>query len=307
MGDALVGVSHECDFPPAVAGLPVLTSARIGKPGTSGAGELTSAGIDRDIRRILRNGLAIYDIDVEALARAAPDVILTQDLCEVCAVSFEDVKAAARALANPAVRIVNLRPTRLGDILKDIRDVGAALGREREALEVVADLASRIEAVRRRAAKISGASAGSAASVLTPAVLTIEWLDPVMVGGTWMPELVEIAGGRALVTRPGDPAPTLAPEALARLAPDVVVVKPCGFPLERTRQEIGPLLQLARDLGWPASRQGRIWLADGNAYFNRPGPRIADSLEILAACVHPEEFANQAERYAGSFERVGTA
>jgi iron complex transport system substrate-binding protein len=287
MEEALVGVSHECDFPPSVAGRPVLTSTRVGKG-------LPSGSIDRDVRRILREALAVYDIDVEALARAAPDVIVTQDLCDVCAVSLEDVKAAARRIGGPGVEIVNLHPTQLADIWNDIGKVGAALGREREAGEVVVKLRARVEAVRDRATRLRS----------RPSVLTIEWLDPVMVGGTWMPELVEIAGGRPLVTRPGDLAPTLGLEDLARLAPDVVVVKPCGYRLDRTRAESGAFLDQVGPLGWPAVREGRFWLADGNAYFNRPGPRIADSLEILAACLHPAEFADLAARHASAFLRL---
>ena len=292
--EALVGVSHECDFPESVAGRPVLTSTRLALPERSSARIDSSAGIDREIRRILEDGLSIYTVDLAALKAAAPDVIVTQDLCEVCAVSFEDVAAAARELASPDVRIVNLHPTRLAEILENVLEVGRALGREREAALVVAGLEQRIDAVRRRIERIAG----------RPAVLTIEWLAPVMVGGTWMPELVEIAGGRALVTKPGENAPTLSPEDLSQLAPDVVLVKPCGFTLERGRAEIGGFLSAARGFGWPAAATGAIWLADGSAYFNRPGPRIVDSLEILAACLHPGELSDLAARHARAFERV---
>jgi iron complex transport system substrate-binding protein len=297
--EALVGVSHECDFPESVAGLPVLTSSRLpAREGTGVAGP-ESGGVDREIRKLLADGLAIYTVDVAALERAAPDVIVTQDLCEVCAVSFEDVKAAARKLASPSVRIVNLRPTRLAEILGSVLEVGRALDRGNEAAEVVAGLNERIDAVRRRAERAVRASQRP-----PPNVLTIEWLDPVMVGGTWMPELVEIAGGRALVTKPGDHAPTLAREDLARLAPDVVLIKPCGYALERSRREVGTLRDAARAFRWPAAETGNLWLADGSAYFNRPGPRIVDSLEILAACVHPEEFGDLAARHGRGFERV---
>jgi len=162
-----------------------------------------------------------------------------------------------------------------------------------------ASSSARSTAVRARAAAIPGPR---------PQVLTIEWLDPVMVGGTWMPELVEIAGGRALVTRPGDHAPTLSLRDLARLAPEVVVIKPCGFAIDRTRGEIGAFLdRLARATGqpsWPALRNGRAWIADGNAFFNRPGPRIADSAEILAACIHPGEFADLARLHDRGFEQL---
>jgi iron complex transport system substrate-binding protein len=286
-GPDLVGVSHECDFPAdAVAGLPVLTSTRVRK-------SPASAEIDRDVRAILRDALAVYEVDVGALERAAPDVVVTQDLCDVCAVSLADVERAVRAIARPGVRIVNLHPTRLEEVLGDVLAVGEAIGRSAEAAEVVRGIRARLESVEARAAAIPGPR---------PAVLTVEWLEPVMVGGTWMPELVAIAGGAALAARAGDHAPTLGPAELARLAPDVVVIKPCGFDLARTRAEIASFLERIRPFDWPATRAGRVWIADGNAYFNRPGPRIADSAEILAACVHPTAFADLGKRHARAFE-----
>ncbi|HEX5008938.1 MAG TPA: cobalamin-binding protein [Planctomycetota bacterium] len=290
----LVGVSHECDWPPSVVGRPVLTSSKVHLAPRSGQ-------IDRDIRALLKDALAVYDIDEAKLAAARPDVIVTQDLCDVCAVSLADVVAAAKKLCRPDVRVVNLRPLRLADIWADIRRVGEALGREREAEAVLADMDRRVADVKRRAdAYLAGGAARRN-------VLTIEWLDPVMVGGTWMPELVELAGGRALVTQAGDHAPTLTREQLAALqpAPDVVVVKPCGFPLDRTAQEADVLQALLAPRPWPAVANGEVWIADGNAFFNRPGPRIVDSLEIMAACVHPRAFADLAARHAGSFRKFG--
>ncbi len=292
----LVGVSHECDWPRSVIGRAVITTSKVKVLGKSGE-------IDRDVRALLKDALAVYDIDDSALADAAPDVIVTQDLCDVCAVSFDDVVAAARRVARPDVRIVNLHPTRLADIWADIRKVAVALGREVEADAVLADMDRRVEHVRQRAATYL-ARRGAAAP---PNVLTLEWIDPAMVGGTWMPELVALAGGRALVTVPGQHAPTLTRAQLAALdpAPDVVVIKPCGFELPRTLKESDALGDLLGGLPWPAVREGRVWVADGNAYFNRPGPRIVDSLEIMAACVHPDVFADFAAHYAGAFRRFG--
>ncbi len=289
----LVGVSHECDWPPSVVGRRILTSARLSPL-------RTSAEIDRDVREVLRDALAVYDIDETALGAVAPDVIVTQDLCDVCAVSFDDVVAAARRVAHPDVKIVNLHPTRLAHIWDDLRKVGAALGRSQEADAACAAMDARVAAVGERAAQAASLSG-------KPAVLTVEWIDPIMVGGTWMPELVELAGGRALVTAPGDHAPTLTREQLVALdpAPDVVVVKPCGFKLERTREELHVLRDLLSDMPWPAVAARRVWIADGNAFFNRPGPRIVDSLEIMAACVHPDAFGDLAVRHAGAFELLG--
>jgi len=288
--EQLVGVSHECDWPESVVGTAVLTSSKVMQSPSSGT-------IDRDIRNVLKDALAVYDIDEAGLARAKPDVIVTQDLCDVCAVSFEEVVEAAKKLTNPDVNIVNLRPMKLADIWDDIRKVGAALRRDLAAEAVLTKMDARVAAVRERAAALD----------TRPNVLTIEWVDPPMLGGTWMPELVEIAGGRALVTKPGDHAPTVTREQLEALdpAPDVVVIKPCGFPLSRTIDEADTLNDLLAGLPWPALRDGAVWVADGNAYFNRPGPRIVDSLEILAACMHPEAFADFAEQYEGAFRRFG--
>lgn len=292
MRDALVGVSHECDFPPDVVGLPVLTRSKVALAGRSGR-------IDRDVRAVLADALAVYDVLVDELDRVRPDVIVTQDLCDVCAVSLADVERAAQELTHPDVRIVNLHPTRLDDVLQDVRRVGEALGRTQAADALVASLGARLDALAARAAVLP----------TRPHVLTIEWIDPVMIGGTWMPELVAIAGGTALVTQPGDHAPTLDDAALSALdpPPDVVLVKPCGFPLARTLQEADALRERLAAMPWPAVREGRVFVADGNAYFNRPGPRLVESAEILAACVHPDAFADLAEAHAGAFEPFGVA
>ena len=261
----LVGVSHECDYPVDVVGLPVLTRCR-----TSLGRE--SLAIDRSIRNLLERTVAVYEVDVDALAAARPDVIVTQDLCDVCAVSYDDVCAAARTLGNPDLRIVNLHPTRLADIWADLRRVGVALGLDAEG--AMSGLAARVDAVAARAAGLS-----------RPGVLTIEWLEPAMIGGTWMPELAALAGGEALVAQAGEHAPTLTDEALAALDPDVVLIKPCGFDIARTLSERARVEAIAAMFP-----RARTYVTDGNAYFNRPGPRIVDSLEILAAAVHPKVF-----------------
>lgn len=283
----LVGRSHECDFPASITDRPALTRSRVALP-------KDSARIDRNVRELLRDALAVYEIDEAVLGELAPDVIVTQDLCDVCAVSFDDVVAATQRLACEHTQIVSLRPTRLADVLEDVRRVGRATGREARANEVVAELQARLDALAARAAALPS----------RPSVLTVEWIEPLMVGGTWMPELVEIAGGRALCAEAGAPAPTLDDAALDELAPDVVLVKPCGFDLARSHEEL-PLLRaklMQRD--WPAVRDGRVFLADGNAYFNRPGPRLVESAEILAACIHPDAFGDLAQRHAEAYERL---
>ena len=278
----MVGRSHECDFPPGVEQVPVLTSSRVGPLPSSRA-------IDASVRDVLRDALAIYEIDVERLRQATPEVIVTQDLCDACAVSIDDVRAAVARLARQDVAIVNLHPMRLADIWRDITQVAGAIGRAGTGESLVGALRARVAEVARRAAMPRR----------RPRVMTIEWLAPVMIGGMWMPELVELAGGEPLVTRPGEHAPTLERDDLAALDPEVVVVKPCGFSLDRTLEE----LDVLRD-ALPRSWRARVYVADGNAYFNRPGPRIVESLEILAACVHPQAFEDLAVKHSGSVREV---
>jgi len=283
----LVGVSHECDFPRGVDGLPVLTRARL-------APVRSSKDIDREVREAMKDALAVYEIELERLESARPDVIVTQDLCEVCAVSFDDVCSAVNKLARQDVRIVNLHPTRLADIWADIARVGQALGRDAVAARVVAGLRERVNAIAQRAERAAH----------KPTVLSIEWIAPVMIGAMWMPELMTLAGAVPLVTKPGEHAPTLSMAQLAALDPEVVLVKPCGLALARTLEELPVLRDSLPWSSWRAVREGRVYVADGNAYFNRPGPRIVESLEILAACAHPELFEDFRRAHAASVVRI---
>ncbi|MCZ6597674.1 MAG: ABC transporter substrate-binding protein, partial [Planctomycetota bacterium] len=273
--------------PPGVEALPVLTRPRAELPRASGA-------IDRAVREILNDALAIYAIEIERLRLARPDVVVTQDLCDVCAVSIGDVRRALAELARADVEVVILRPTRLQDVWNDVRRVGKATGRAEQGEEAAAELERRVDAIAARASVLDH----------RPSVLTIEWLDPVMIGGTWMPELVALAGGTPLVTEPGQLAPTLDLDALSALDPDVVLIKPCGFDLEHTTGEIDLLRSNLPWERWTAVREGRVFIADGNAYFNRPGPRLVESLEILAALAHPDAFADLAEQHAAAMLRV---
>jgi iron complex transport system substrate-binding protein len=283
----LVGISHECDFPESVRGLPALTRARL-RP-VRGSRE-----IDRDVRSILQQALAVYEIELARLEAVRPDVIVTQDLCDVCAVSFSDVCAATAKLVHQPTRVVNLHPRRLDDIWDDVLRVADALGRTSNGIDVVAELQRRVTDITER----------SAASGHRPRVVSIEWLDPVMIGGMWMPELIERGGGVPLGTTPGDHAPTLTRNALRALTPDVVLINPCGFPLDRTLEEISLLATALPWDAWPAVLSGRVYVVDGNAYFNRPGPRIVESLEILAACLNPKAFEDFRRKHATSIVRV---
>lgn len=281
--EELVGISHECDFPEAIRDRAVLTSARIHASGTSGS-------IDRAVREVIRDALSIYAVDDAKLSALRPEVVVTQDLCEVCAVSLDDVRRAVARLAHrDDVTIVSLSPVRLADVWRDVETVAAALGRTAAGREVRAALEQRMAGIAARAAEATH----------RPRVVSIEWLDPVMLGGTWMPELIDAAGGTAVGAGPGEPAPTLTLEALAELKPDVVLVKPCGFSVPRTRQEWSLVERIAR-----AVPDARVFVSDGNAFFNRPGPRLVESAEILAACIHPALFEDFRARHEAVIESV---
>jgi iron complex transport system substrate-binding protein len=281
----LVGVSHECDWPPDVRGLPVLTRSRIAAEGSSRA-------IDTAVRSALQNALSIYAVDDEKLAALAPDVIVTQDLCEVCAVSIDDLKSAvARLAGREEVRIVSLRATRLADVLADVERVAVAIDRKSEGEALHAELRARVRAIAERSARAAS----------KPRVISLEWIDPLMLGGTWMPELIELAGGIAVGAKAGEPAPTVSPAELAELRPEVVVVKPCGFTIERTLAE-REIIERSVTAMLPTG--ARVYVTDGNAFFNRPGPRLVESLEIMAACVHPEAFADFATKHTRDIVRL---
>ncbi len=272
--DALVGRSHECDFPLDVRDLPAVTETKIRHAAPSGA-------IDREVKDLIEQGLSVYRVDAETLKALAPDLVVTQTQCEVCAVSPKDLGAALCAWTSGGPAIVSLEPNALADVWTDIRHVAAALGAPERGEALIAELAARMAAVAGLAA-IQGAK---------PRIACIEWIEPLMAAGNWMPELVEMAGGSNLFGEAGLHSPWLAWEHLAASDPDIVLVLPCGFDIARTRAEMGPLLGRPGWNGLKAVREGRVYLLDGNQYFNRPGPRLADSLEILAEIFHHRAFA----------------
>ncbi|MEM6786788.1 MAG: cobalamin-binding protein [Myxococcota bacterium] len=263
----LVGRSHECDHPAAIADRPVLTAP---------AGPMTgdSRTIHERVEAHLAAALSVYEVDAPRLRSLGPSVIVTQDLCEVCAVARPDVEAAvAGAAGNDRPTIVSLDPKTLGDIFADVRRVGEALGMAARADQVATELAARAEGVNER----PGASG--------PSVLAIEWIDPVMIGGLWMHEVIARAGGRPLGPPPGAYAETVDRAALAQLDPDVVLIKPCGMSTARAREEVATLARTLPWTEWRAAARGAVFIVDGNAYFNRPGPRIVASIEVAAACI----------------------
>jgi iron complex transport system substrate-binding protein len=269
--DALVGRSHECDFPPGVEALPALTEPKFKVEGSS-------AEIDRRVKRIVGDALSVYRVDADRLREVAPTVIVTQSQCEVCAVSEADVQAAVASWLGVQPEIVSLAPYALDSVLNDMERVAAALGAEERGSALVERLRARMDAIAARVA----------AAVSRPAVATIEWIDPPMAAGNWMPELVAMAGGENLFGAAGEHSPWLTLDEIAAKDPDLILVAPCGFPIARTLDEMPALARDARWRGLRAVRERRVFVADGNQYFNRPGPRIVESLEILAEILHPE-------------------
>ncbi len=282
----LVGVSHECDFPAGVDALPRLTRAKIDAHGTS-------AAIDTAVRDLVARGLGVYAIDTDALRAAAPDVIVTQDQCDVCAVTLADVEAAAREWLGTDARIVSLRPARFDDILADVARVGEAVDAAAAAQAWLATARERIDAVRTRVG----------AARYRPRVACIEWLEPLMLAGNWIPEMVELAGGRYAAVAPGVHSPAADWDRLIELDPEVAVVMPCGFGLEQSLRELPAWTAQASWRALPAVRNGRAYVVDGNAYLNRPGPRIIDSLELLGGLIQPGLLAHRIP--AGSYCRLG--
>ena len=268
--DSLVGRSHECDFPAEVASRPVLTAPKVPLSGSSG-------DIQRAVGAVLEEALAVYRVDATALR---PDAVVTQSQCDVCAVSLSDVQAALADWTERRPQVVDLHPMRLADLWTDIERVAEALGVAQRGVALIAGLKARVEAIAARAAALP----------YRPSVVTIEWTDPLMAGGNWMPELIEQAGGRELLGRAGQPSHWITWDELVAADPDVIMVNPCGFTLERVRGELAPMTGHPAWAGLRAVASGRVYLADGHHYFNRPGPRLVESVEILAEILHPAAF-----------------
>jgi iron complex transport system substrate-binding protein len=274
LADRVVGVSHECDFPAAIVGRAVLTEPKLDPRGRS-------SEIDAAVRGLVRDGLSVYRIRAEALRAARPDLIVTQEQCEVCAVSFAEVEQAARALLDAPAAILSLKPNRLDDVLDDFARVAAAAGVVEAGTKLIADSRARLQRIRDRLRPARS----------RPRVACIEWLDPLMVAGNWVPELVELAGGTYELVATGRNSQSITWDGLVAYAPDVLIVMPCGFRLEQTRRELPEVAARAEWRALPAVRNRRVYSVDGNAYLNRPGPRIIDSAELLAGLIQPGHCA----------------
>ena len=269
----LVGRSHECDFPVSIRQLP-----QCSQPGIDISG--TSREIDLRVKSSLQQGLSIYQVNADQLQALRPDVILTQTQCEVCAVSLKDVESALCHSLQFPTRIISLESNCLTDFYRDVQSVANALNIPERGAALVDRIQSQFDQIRRRAVRLTQ----------RPKVACLEWLDPLMAAGNWVPELVEISGGINLFGTPGKHSPWMTWDELTAADPDVIVAMPCGWDISKSSVELEPL---TRRTGWAdmqAVRSGSVFVVEGNQYFNRPGPRLTDSAEILAEIFYPEEF-----------------
>ncbi|MEH2336230.1 cobalamin-binding protein [Nostoc sp.] len=271
--NAIVGRSHECDYPPEIHNRPICTQARLNS-------NASSSQIHDDVNNLLQSALSIYEIKTDVLEELQPTHILTQDQCNVCAVSLDEVEKAVATLIHSKPQIISLQPNILQDVWADIERVGNTF--KVDSVKVLENLEARVKICQQ---KIQGLSLNE-----VPTVACIEWTDPLMIAANWIPELVNLAGGHSLFSVTGQASPILPWETLIASNPDIIVFMLCGFDLNRTRQEANLLTQRSDWEKLHATQAGRVYITDGNSYFNRPGPRLVDSLEILAEILHPEIF-----------------
>lgn len=269
----LVGRSHECDYPPGISNLPICSSAKF-LPGSD------SAQIDRQVKEILSESLSIYTLDRDLIKSLAPDVIITQAQCEVCAVSLKDVELALSDLLDKKCQLISLQPNGLNDVYRDIRMIADQLGVENAGKELLELSDERINIICHKLKFITE----------KPRIACIEWLSPLMIAGNWIPEIIEIGGGTPVLTEAGKHSSYIDFQDIIQADPDIILIMPCGFSIQRTLQEIGLLLDTP---GWThlqAVKTQRVYIADGNQYFNRSGPRMTDSIEIMAEIINPKQF-----------------
>lgn len=282
----IVAVTHECDYPPEIRGRPVVVHPLVDS-------RLPSRDIDAQVEAAVVRGEGLYRIDADALAAARPELLITQDLCHVCALPSMDVDALAGALPG-SPRILRLHPHTLADILAEISEVGSATHREAKARRIIAGLRERI-------ARVEAAVHGRP----RVPVFCMEWLDPPFCGGHWMPEIAGLAGGREVLGRPGRPSVRVEWTEIARARPEVIVLTLCGFDVPRTLEEVSRIEQTPEWRGLEAVRAGRVYATDAGSFFSRSGPRIVDGLEIVAAILHPDAAAWPTP--SGSWARVGSS
>jgi len=272
----LVGRSHECDYPDRVQDVPVVTG-----PTYDAAGD--SAAIDEAVQDQLQNGLSLYEVDLDRLRALEPDLIVTQDQCEVCAVSLPELESQLGAWTGGTPEVVSMQPQTLKAVLDEALRLARTMETLDAAMEVIANLETGLRVLRDKIGVDRDTNPQS-----LPSVACVEWLEPLMVAGHWMPDVVEMAGGRALLGTPGTPTEPVEWDDLRAADPDVLALMPCGFTIDETRRDLHYLTECPGWDGLTAVQQRRVALLDGNAYFNRPGPRLYRAIEVLASVLHPE-------------------
>ena len=286
LGDSLHGVSHECDYPEEARAKPRVVTSRIDSD------RLGSAEIDRLVSELMSRGEPLYEVDAAALERARPDLVITQELCEVCAVSLDEVQAAIAGLPN-APRVISLDPHGVDDVLADVVRVGRAAGAVEKAEQVAAAARDRLDRAR----------AAVSQSGTQPSVVCVEWLDPLIVAGHWVPEMVALAGGVDGLAQPGGPSRRVEFDELAACDPDVLVLMPCGMDADRAAAEFDGLPDREGWQGLSAWKDGAVYAVDSGSLFSRSGPRLVDGVELLAAILHPSAFGGSPPD--GSARRLG--
>ncbi|TYP94049.1 iron complex transport system substrate-binding protein [Fodinibius salinus] len=270
----LVGRSHECDFPNGISSLPACTESKFNADGNS-------YEIDQRIKALLQEGLSIYRVDENQLADLDPDIIVTQDHCEVCAASVDDVKQAVRNRLGKEVKIISVSPTNLFEVVDSIRTIADAIGARKEAEKLTAQMKSELKGIQE-----------AVTNFYHPEVLALEWMDPLMAAGNWIPELIQLAGGYPVGAQSGQHSPSLGWQKVQKMDPPIITITPCGYSIEQTLSEISILTGRK---GWDqlsAVKNKQVFVMDGNHFFNRPGPRLVDSTQILAEILHPAKFRN---------------
>jgi iron complex transport system substrate-binding protein len=272
----LIARSHECDFPDSVQKRPAITAPKYSvEPGDN------SSGIHEKVSYLLRNALSVYEVNDERLMELNPNIILTQDHCEVCAVSESDLSESVRSALGENIRIISVSPNDLRSVFASFKQIASALGVPEKGDQLVEEIQNRFDEIKIRTAQSD-----------KPDVVALEWMDPLMTGGNWMPELVEIAGGTNQLSTAGEHSEWIGWETIRENDPDILLLVPCGYSIEKT---LGEMQHLEQKTGWEelkAVQQRRVYILDGNHYFNRPGPRLKESAEILAHIFHPSLFKN---------------
>ncbi len=272
LSEELVGISHECDYPPSVRNVPIMVEPMIPPHG------MASADIDRQVHQLVASGQRLYRLKDHLLRQAQPDLIVSQDLCRVCAVTPDQLHDALRSMPHQPT-VLTLNPGTVHDVIDDVVRIGDAAGRSAEGHRLAAHMRERLEAVRTRVQGISH----------RPSVVCIEWLSPLYVAGHWVPGMVQLAGGRDVLAQPGSPSRVVTWDEVLAAAPDVLIVMPCGFSVERTQIELFQLMQQPGQWRLSPALEEHTYLVDASSYFSRPGPRLIDGIELLAALLHPSD------------------